>query len=105
MLVDALAAAFAARDTFSLQRVLTPMEKWKRDALAEILQSWLELTEQALACRTGGVRAGKLARTIADSRSSSEIMAAVKALNKALDYCRSNVSPGAVCGWLQWALR
>ena len=81
------------------------MEKWKRDALAEILQSWLELTEQALACRTGGVRAGRLARTIASSRSSSEIMAAVKVLSKALDYCKSNVSPGAVCGWLQWALR
>lgn len=96
---------FAGKDFLGLAQTLAPMEKWKRDALAEILQSWLELTEQALACRTGGVRVGKLARTIADSRSSSEIMVAVKALNKALDYCRSNVSPGAVCGWLQWALR
>ena len=102
---ESFVRCFAGKDFLGLAQTLAPREKWKRDALAEILQSWLELTEQALACRTGGVRVGKLARTIADSRSSSEIMAAVKALNKALDYCRSNVSPGAVCGWLQWALR
>jgi glycerol-3-phosphate dehydrogenase (NAD(P)+) len=26
-------------------------------------------------------------------------------LQKAVDHARSNVSPAAVCGWLQWALR
>ena len=97
--------AFSARDSLALVQTLAPMEKWKRDQLVEILESWLELTEQALACRTGGARAGKLARTLAESRSSAELMAAANALRKALEYTRSNVSGAAVCGWLQWALR
>lgn len=97
--------AFSARDSLALVQTLAPMEKWKRDQLVEILESWLELAEQALACRTGGARAGKLARILAESRSSAELMAAANALRKALEYVRSNVSGAAVCGWLQWALR
>ena len=97
--------SLSARDSLALVQTLAPMEKWKRDQLVEILENWLELTEQALACRTGGARAGKLARTLAESRSSAELMAAANALRKALEYTRSNVSGAAVCGWLQWALR
>ena len=96
---------FAERDTLGLTRTLVPMEKWKRDALLEILQSWLELTEEALACRSGGRPAGKLAGKLANARGSGELLAAAQQLQKALDYCRSNVSPAAVCGWLSWALR
>ena len=81
------------------------MEKWKRDALAEILVSWLELVENALACRSGNAAVGAMARSIAQGRSSAELMTAAQTLKKAIDYCMSNVSPGAVCGYLQWALR
>ena len=95
----------AGRDSLGLTQLLVPMEKWKRDALIEILQSWLELTEQALACRSAGRAAGTLARTLADSRGRAELLTAARHLGKALDYCRSNVSPAAVCGWLQWVLR
>lgn len=102
---EAFVRSFCARDSLGLTQVLVPLEKWKRDALTELLQSWLELTEQALACRTGGARVGKMAQTIARSRSSAELMEAVNALGKALEYARSNVSGAAVCGWLQWALR
>ena len=97
--------AFSARDSLGLTQVLVPLEKWKRDALTELLDSWLSLLEQALACRTGGAKAGKLARQIAESRGSAELMGAVNALRKALEYTRSNVSGAAVCGWLSWALR
>ena len=102
---ESFVKAFSARDSLGLTQVLVPLEKWKRDALAELLESWLSLLEQALACRTGGASAGKLARQIAESRSSAELMGAVNALRKALEYVRSNVSGAAVCGWLQWALR
>ena len=102
---ESFVKAFSARDSLGLTQVLVPLEKWKRDALSELLESWLSLLEQALACRTGGARAGKLARQIAESRSSAELMGAVNALRKALEYVRSNVSGAAVCGWLQWALR
>jgi DNA polymerase-3 subunit delta' len=97
--------AFSARDSLGLTQVLVPLEKWKRDTLTELLESWLSLLEQALACRTGGAKAGKLARQIAESRGSAELMGAVNALRKALEYVRSNVSGAAVCGWLSWALR
>ena len=102
---ESFVKAFSARDSLGLTQTLVPLEKWKRDALNELLESWLSLLEQALACRTGGARAGKLARQIAESRSSAELMGAVNALRKALEYVRSNVSGAAVCGWLQWSLR
>ena len=35
----------------------------------------------------------------------SELLTAVQCLHKAVDYPVSNVSPAAVCGWLEWALR
>ena len=97
--------ALSTRDSLGLTQTLVPLEKWKRDALTELLESWLELLEQALACRTGGAKAGKLARLLAESRSSTELMGAVDALRKALEYTQSNVSGAAVCGWLQWSLR
>ncbi len=102
---ESFVRCFSQRDHLGLTQLLAPMEKWKRDALVEILQSWQTLLEQALACRTGGIRAGKMARDIAASRSSAELLGAVKALDKAITYAQSNVSPGAVCGWLCWALR
>ena len=97
--------SFAARDSLGLTQVLVPLEKWKRDALLELLQSWMEILEQAFACRTGGAKAGNMAKTIAAARGSAELLAAVKTLDKAMTYCRGNVSPAAVCGWLAWALR
>ena len=97
--------AFSARDSLGLTQTLVPLEKWKRDELITLMESWLELTEQALACRTGGAGAGRMARLLAESRSSTELMGAVNALRKALEYARSNVSGAAICGWLQWSLR
>jgi len=97
--------AYSQRDSLGLAQTLVPLEKWKRDAQQELLESWLELLEQALACRTGGARVGKAPRLLAESRSSAELMAAANALGKALEYLRSNVSGAAVCGWLQWSLR
>ena len=96
---------FSGRDGLELARTLAPMEKWKRDQLIDILQNWLELSELALAARTGGSPAPSLARSLSESRSSLELMGLIRHLSKALDYTRSNVSPAAVCGYLSWALR
>ena len=97
--------AFSGRDSLELTRTLVPMEKWKRDALLEILQSWLELTESALAGRTGGVPVSALARSLSQTRSSAELLMCARHLQKCIDYCMSNVSPAAICGYLSWALR
>ena len=73
--------------------------------LAQILGSWQELMEGALACRAGMSVPSPLARSLSQSRSSQELMAAMECLKKAAQYTQGNVSPAAVCGWLEWALR
>ena len=97
--------AMAEQDTLALVQTLAPMEKWKRDALLPILQSWLELAESALACRSGIHALSPLARQLAQMRTAEDLYEITGLLKKALEYTMSNVSPAAVCGWLSWALR
>ena len=99
------AAAFAARDTFGLQKLLTPMEKWKRDTLIPALQEWLELLEQALLVRSGLPAVTSQAGAIGTARSPQDLMRCCAALKKAMEYAQGNVSCAAVCGWLSWELR
>ena len=84
---------------------LTPMEKWKRDQLLPILQQWVELLEESLACRAGGRAISELSRKISAGRSAADILAAIRQLQKCIEYAQGNVSPAAICGYLQWALR
>ena len=102
---ESFVRSFSARDALGLVQTLVPMEKWKRDALAEILGSWAQLLEEALTCKAGASAVSALARTLSSGRSSLELMDGLKAIRKALEYTQSNVSPAAVCGYLQWALR
>jgi len=97
--------AFAERESLLLMQTLVPMEKWKRDALTEILTQWLELLEGAFTSRAGVYAVSSHSRELAQRRTAAEIHDAVLAIKKALDYTQSNVSPAAICGWLTWALR
>ena len=97
--------AFATRDAMGLVQVLVPMEKWKRDQLIPILQQWLSILEEALACRAGGRAISELSRTLSVRRSSADLLAAIRQLQKCMEYAQGNVSPAAICGYLQWALR
>ena len=101
----AFVEAFVRKDALLLTQTLTPMEKWKRDALAEILTEWMTLLEEALASRSGIHAVSPLARQLSQLRTASELRQGLLTLKKAADYTRSNVSPAAVCGWLQWELR
>ena len=98
-------AAVAGRNALLLTQTLVPMEKWKRDQLVEILQSWLELVQNAMAARTAGRPAPALARDLASSRSSAELLTMAKHLQKCILYAQSNVSPAAVSNYLLWAMR
>ena len=98
----AFVRAFAGGDALALTELLVPMEKWKRDALIPVLSGWLALLEAALA---GYREISTLAGEIAARRTAPDIYRAIQALQKALTYAQSNVSPGAICGWLAWALR
>jgi len=102
---ESFVKAFSGRDALGLTQVLVPMEKWKRDQVAQILQSWLEILECALVSRSGVHTVSPHARAMAQTRTAQEIYDAAQAIQKALDYVKSNVSPAAVCGWLCWELR
>lgn len=98
----AFVRAFADGDALALTELLVPMEKWKRDALIPVLSGWLALLEEALA---GYREISTLAGEIAARRTAPDIYRAIQALQKVLTYAQGNVSPGAICGWLAWALR
>ncbi len=102
---ESFVQALANKNALELMQTLVPMEKWKREALAEILASWLEILESALLSRSGIRVLSPQARTLSQARTGEELHEAALHLRKALDYTGSNVSPAAICGYLQWALR
>ena len=103
--VEAFVKSFAARDAMGLTSVLVPMEKWKRDQALPMFQLWLTALQEGLACRSGVPAAGRGAKLLAQNRSSKDLLAAVNAMRKAIEYAQGNVSVAAICGWLTWTLR
>ena len=102
---ESFAKSFAARDTLGLVNTLVPMEKWKRDQLIPALQQWTEVLEIALTCRCGLPAANSLVRDLSARRSARELSQAIEHLQKCTEYAQGNISPAAICGYLQWALR
>ena len=97
--------AFSHRDTYALAQVLVPMEKWKRDQLIPILQQWAAFLEGALVYRSGLPSATPMAQELISGRSAAELKTAIERLQKTIEYAQGNVSTGAVCGYLLWALK
>ncbi len=102
---SAFAESFTRKDAVGLINTLVPMQKWKRDQLQAELEQWAQVLQQALSCRSGMQTLLPMARELGAQRSSAEILAALRNLQKAIEYTQGNVSPAAVCGWLEWALR
>ena len=99
------AVSFGQRNSLGLSQVLVPMGKWKRDPLVEELQQWIRVLHGAISCRSGMATPMELSRNLSAQRSPQELMAAVEHLKKCVEYAQGNVSPAAVCGYLEWALR
>ena len=97
--------ALETGDPVTLLQTLVPMEKWKRDALTETLNDWLALTEQALFCRSGVDTVSPFARRLAAAKTARELNDLIPPLQKAIAYAQANVSPAAVCGYLEWELQ
>ena len=97
--------ALCRRDPLLLMEALVPLEKWKRDALSQLLDSWLLITEAALVSRSGLEAVSPAARMLAAAYTSPELHKILAALQKCSLYLQSNVSPGAVCGYLEWHLQ
>ena len=99
------AHCFGKKDSFGLLQLLVPMEKWKRDQVIEELGQWVQLLHGAMLCRAGVQVPMALSRELSAQRSPEELMAAIRELKKVMEYAQGNVSPGAICGYLVWALR
>ena len=97
--------AYANADSYGLTQVLVPMEKWKRDVFVEELERWLPVLADALSARSGSTPTQPMADKICAARSGQDLIRAISALQKAVDYASRNISPGAICGYLQWELR
>ncbi len=102
---QALLDALCRRDALGLLYALVPLEKAKRDILGELLEQWLELTEEALAGRSGMEAVSPGARQLAAAYTASELTKILAAFQKAALYLKSNVSSGAICGYLEWELQ
>ncbi len=98
-------SALCKKDPLLLTETLVPMEKWKRDALADILKDWMGLLESALVTACGVQAVSPMARALAAHRESRDLHTLYETVKKAREYTLSNVSPAAVCGFLAWALR
>ncbi len=98
-------AAYSQRNAYGLAQVLIPMEKWKRDQLIPVLQQWVSLLESALVYRSGLPSGTPMVAELAVGRSALELKEAIGHLEKTIEYAQGNVSTGAVCGYLVWALR
>ena len=97
--------AYASRNTYGLVETLVPMEKLKRDQLIPILQQWHDCLEGALVYRSGVRVVTPMAAELSTGRSATELMQAIGQLQTCIEYAQGNVSPAAICGHLEWALR
>jgi hypothetical protein len=103
--VEAFVKHYAARNTLGLVQVLVPMEKWKRDQALPVFAAWQAALQEGLVCRSGVSAVNPAAKMLAANRSSKDLLAAVKVMQKAIEYAQGNVSVANLCGWLVHALR
>ena len=101
----ALVEALSRKDSLLLMQLFVPLEKSKRDVLAELLRDWQGLLENALTAACGIRTVSDQARRLAAALDSRTLHRHYTALRKAREYTLGNVSPAAVCGYLEWALR
>ena len=102
---EAFLEAFRERDNMGLTMLLVPMERYKRDKLIPVLQQWSELLQQALVSRAGGRALLPQAAALGQIRDPKDVLKALRAIQKSIEYANGNVSCAAICGWLVWELR
>lgn len=97
---QAFVQALTTHNTLLLTQTLAQMERLNREQLMLLLRQWAALVEDALMCRAGMMAASEDSSRLAAAQSPARLNDAVRALQQALEYAISNVSPGAICGHL-----
>lgn len=101
----AFVKAYCSGDAAALLKVLTPMEKLKRDQLRPILLQWQALIASALTTRSGLPALRKECTQISAARSTSALLRASEALREAVQLSDANVGTAHICGALTILLR
>ncbi|MBO2527876.1 MAG: hypothetical protein CW335_06865 [Clostridiales bacterium] len=96
----AFAEAFCEGNAGALLRVLTPMERLKREQLRPILLQWTELVSSAATSRSGLPAIGPECKKIAQSRTDAQLLHAVEALQNAITLTDANAGTAHICGML-----
>ena len=84
----------------AMLRVLTPMERLKRDQLRPILLQWHELLSAALAAGSGLPPVQPECARLAAARTAGALLRAAEAVREALGLLEANVGPAHICGAL-----
>lgn len=102
--VVALARAYCERSVGAILRVLTPMERLKREQLRPVLLQWRALLADAITCRSAATPYAE-SKQLAAARTNGDLLSAAKASQHALTLLEANVSPAHICGMLAIRLR
>ena len=103
--VEIFLRSFAAKDTLGLLQAFVPMERKPRDQVLPFFSACLAALQEGLACRSGMPPVSRSAKLLATERSGKDLLAAIHALQKAIEYAQGNVSVAAICSWLTHTLR
>ena len=99
----AFAKAFLDSDPVAMTQLMVGMEKTKRDQAVEEVEQWLHLLQNALSCRSGLPAVTQEIKQLS-RQDPAKLLCAIRELEKAITYLKSNVSVAAVCANLQWTL-
>ena len=99
----AFAKAFLDSDPVAMTRLLVGMEKIKRDQAVEEVEQWLHLLQNALSCRSGLPAVAQEIKQLS-RQDPAKLLCAIRELEKAILYLKTNVSVATVCANLQWQL-
>ncbi len=99
----AFAQAFLDSDPVAMTRLMVGMEKIKRDQAVPEVEQWLHLLQNALSCRSGLPAVTQEIKQLS-RQDPAKLLSAIRELEKAITYLKTNVSVAAVCSYLQWQL-
>lgn len=96
----AFVQAFCEGTPGAMLRVLTPMERLKRDQLRPILLQWHELLSAALTADSGLPPVQPECARLGADRTSGALLRAAEAVREAMGLLEANVGPAHICGAL-----
>ena len=103
--VDAFIRAYTGKDVLELLQVFVPLERKNREQVIPLLAAFKQALQEGLACRGGAPAPSRQIGLLAKERGGKDMLSAIEALQKAIEYAQGNVSVAAICGWLAQTLR